>query len=90
MAEALLLKFNYNAAAREALIGTYLISLIECSQHDYTWGAGEDMEAIGGMQQARIPGENLLGAVLMAVRELINDPSEIERTFHRSVRMLQG
>ena len=99
MAEGLLLKFNFNIAAREALVGTYDISLIECSQHDNTWGAGEDMEAIGGKQQARIPGENLLGAVLMAFRELINKKkftntawftsgstqAKAERTFHRSV-----
>ena len=31
------------------------------------------METIGGKQQARISGENLLGAVLMAVRKLINE-----------------
>ena len=76
-----------------------VVSLIERRQHDYTWGAGEDMEAIGAKQQAKIPGENLLGAVLMAVRKLINKEkftntawftsgsiqAEAERIFHRSV-----
>jgi ribA/ribD-fused uncharacterized protein len=65
-----LAKFGQNAGALRQLRGTIGAMLVEANPRDWIWGAGV---AIGDPRvgdPSQWPGENLLGRVLVAVREV--------------------
>ena len=61
MMEAVLLKFSSHRNLQELLLSTKDEELIEETSHDYYWGCGKDGS-----------GKNVLGKILMIVREEIN------------------
>ena len=62
-------KFGQNDAAREVLLSTGELLLVEASPHDRIWGVGlaADDPRLGDLRRWR--GQNLLGRCLMRVRE---------------------
>lgn len=61
MKKAIMAKFSQNESFKQILIGTKNEELVEDSPYDYIWGCGRDGT-----------GQNLLGKVLMEVRETLN------------------
>ncbi len=62
MRRAVLKKFQTHADIREVLLGTGIEELVENSPSDYYWGCGADGS-----------GRNMLGQVLMEVRNTLRD-----------------
>lgn len=60
MKRAVLQKFETNADIREILLATGDELIVENAPHDYYWGCGQDGS-----------GQNKLGEILMAVREIL-------------------
>jgi ribA/ribD-fused uncharacterized protein len=68
-----LAKFGQHPALRAFLLATGQRVLVEASPLDRIWGIGLDREDPAAVDPSRWPGLNLLGFVLMQVRELIED-----------------
>lgn len=62
-------KFRSHPALRDLLLGTGDAVLVEASPLDTIWGIGLAADHPQAMEPASWPGENLLGFVLMDVRE---------------------
>lgn len=71
-------KFRQNPILRDELLATGNSLLCECAGKDVTWGVGINYKKGGWENPANWTGANLLGRVLMTVREQIRD--EIART----------
>jgi ribA/ribD-fused uncharacterized protein len=66
-----LAKFTQNPDAGEALLATGTAILVEASPYDWLWGAGIAADDPRLTRPDRWPGQNLLGFVLMDVRDEI-------------------
>jgi ribA/ribD-fused uncharacterized protein len=69
MYQAVHAKFTQNDPIRHTLIKTNDDVLVEGNSADYIWGAGVDMMDKRLYEPVEWPGENLLGFVLMDLRE---------------------
>lgn len=69
--EGSLHKFRADPALRELLVGTDDAVLVEASPLDRIWGIGLAADHPKAVEPASWPGENLLGFVLMEVREAL-------------------
>jgi len=73
MVEGLFEKFNQNEYLKQALLDTGDTEIVEASPYDRIWGIGwadEDPEA---QDKSKWRGQNLLGIVLMKVRDKIRN-----------------
>ena len=61
MRRAVYAKFSSHAEIREILVGTDDEGIVEDAAHDYYWGCGKDGS-----------GKNMLGQILMEVRDLLS------------------
>lgn len=73
MKNAIRYKFNQNKIIRKKLLLTCDKNLYEASKFDKTWGIGIDCETAKNLDEASYPGQNLLGKVLMEIREEIKN-----------------
>lgn len=71
-------KFRQNEMLMKELLSTGNSLLCECAGQDRVWGVGINYKAGGWEDPSNWKGDNLLGRVLMTVREQIRD--EIART----------
>lgn len=62
-------KFSQNPELKEALIGTGTLALVEASPYDKIWGIGMKESDPDSKDPAKWKGQNLLGEILMQVRE---------------------
>lgn len=62
-------KFVQNEDIRETLLSTGSALLAECSPYDRKWGIGIDINAPDWLEISKWKGKNLLGRILMEVRE---------------------
>jgi ribA/ribD-fused uncharacterized protein len=62
------LKFSQNPEARQRLIDTGSMILVEASPHDVIWGIGIGQDDPRAVNPGQWKGQNLLGLALMAVR----------------------
>lgn len=62
-------KFAQNPDLKEKLLSTKDAILAECAVHDKTWGIGLTKKDPDCQHPDRWPGKNLLGEILMEVRE---------------------
>lgn len=72
MYEANLLKFLQNNDLRQKLMSTKDSLLIECNVKDLIWSCGLDIKDPDVLDESKWLGQNLLGKVLMDVREYLN------------------
>lgn len=73
MVEGLFEKFNQNAKLRDALLSTGDTVMAEASPYDLIWGIGLTEDDPRALDQSKWRGENLLGVVLMRVRDAIRN-----------------
>lgn len=66
-------KFSQNPDIKEFLLSSSNAILVEASPHDKIWGIGLDRETAMKGTVAQWQGENLLGCVLMEVRDWLNN-----------------
>ena len=67
-----LAKFSQNAGLAEKLLNTGNSLLAECAVRDRIWGIGLGMSNPDRFNPAMWKGQNLLGKVLMDVRNILN------------------
>lgn len=67
--DALMAKFRQNDDIREQLLSTGDLHLVEASPYDQIWGIGMDEDDPDATNPEKWDGDNLLGEVLMVVRE---------------------
>ena len=66
-------KFKQNKDILEKLLGTGNELLAECSPHDKKWGIGIDIDDPDRLVMHKWKGQNLLGRILMEVREELRE-----------------
>ena len=66
-------KFSQNPVLKEYLLSTGDSQLAEASAYDKKWGIGQSADNPTALNPDRWTGENLLGRVLMEVRELLRE-----------------
>ncbi len=66
-------KFVQNEDIRKVLLGTGNELLAECSPYDKKWGIGIDIHDPDRLDVSKWKGENLLGRILMEVREELRE-----------------
>ena len=73
MIDANYYKFTQNPDLKSELLQTGDAILVEASPYDRVWGTGLSTQTVKGIYQDMLqwPGQNLLGKVLMNVREII-------------------
>ena len=64
-------KFSQNADLKQLLLNTGDAILAECAVKDLIWGIGLSMKDPNRFDMNKWRGENLLGKVLMKVREIL-------------------
>ena len=69
MLKGLQLKFEQNEHAKQFLQKTGDTTLVEAAQHDDWWGIGYNMHDTKLMENRDRWGKNILGTVLMTVRQ---------------------
>ena len=69
-------KFKQNDDIREQLLSTGDLHLVEASPYDQIWGIGMDEDDPDATNPEKWDGLNLLGEVLMMVREHLRNNSE--------------
>mgnify|MGYP001240509007 CR=1 FL=1 len=72
--EGNLLKFSQNPNLKEYLLGTGQSILVEASPYDTIWGIGMKQDDRGVENPKNWKGQNLLGFVLMEVRDILKEP----------------
>jgi ribA/ribD-fused uncharacterized protein len=73
--EANLAKFSQSFELKEKLLATGNKIIVECSPYDKIWGNGLDITTTLETDISLWPGTNLLGKVLMRVREILRQHS---------------
>lgn len=73
MIEGLFEKFNQNPKLKEALLNTGETVIVEASPVDKIWGIGLAEDHPDATNPDKWPGQNLLGIVLMRVRDKIKE-----------------
>ena len=73
MKQAVLAKFRGNTAIRKKLLGTGDAVLVEASAFDPFWGSGLDIFDEAHAEPEKWRGFNVLGSILMEVREMLRD-----------------
>lgn len=76
MYDALIAKFKQNDDIREQLLSTGDLHLVEASPYDKIWGIGMDENDPNATNPEKWNGDNLLGEVLMIVREKLRKEYE--------------
>lgn len=71
-----LAKFEQNAGLRRRLLDTGDAILAEANPKDFIWGIGLAIEDPAAQDPANWQGQNLLGKVLMQVRQTLASPTE--------------
>jgi ribA/ribD-fused uncharacterized protein len=71
--QALWLKFTQNPYAREALLETREMVIVEANASDRFWGAGRHKYQI--KEERKWPGKNMMGRLLMELRAELRKPS---------------
>jgi len=71
MYQAVRAKFMQNDLIKRTLLNTGDDVLVECSSADTIWGAGIDIQDSRINEPIKWPGENLLGFILMELRDKI-------------------
>ena len=66
-------KFTQNEGIRRILLGTGNELLAECSPYDRKWGIGIDIDDPDRLNASKWKGHNLLGRILMEVREELRE-----------------
>ena len=69
--DAVMAKFSQNADLKQLLLNTGDAILAECAVKDLIWGIGLSMKDSNRFDMNKWRGENLLGKVLMKVRETL-------------------
>jgi hypothetical protein len=69
--EGCLAKFEQNLDIRQLLLSTEDLELVEASPFDVIWGIGMDASHPDATNKAKWKGQNLLGKVLVEVRETL-------------------
>ena len=69
--DAVMAKFSQNADLKQLLLNTGDAILAECAVKDLIWGIGLSMKDPNRFDMNKWRGENLLGKVLMKVREIL-------------------
>lgn len=69
--DAVMAKFSQNADLQQLLLNTGDAILAECAVKDLIWGIGLSMKDPNRFDMNKWRGENLLGKVLMKVREIL-------------------
>lgn len=77
MVEGLFEKFNQNRKLKAKLLATGDTTLAEASKWDCVWGIGLTAEDPLAQDMKNWRGQNLLGNVLMRVRDQLNTPIEL-------------
>lgn len=73
MLKGLQAKFEQNEKLKQELLATGDAILAECAQKDLIWGIGLRMNSKDRFFPERWKGQNLLGKILMTVRENLQD-----------------
>jgi len=73
MVEGLFEKFNQNEYLKQALLDTGDTEIVEASPYDRIWGIGWAEEDPEAQDKSKWRGQNLLGIVLMKVRDKIRN-----------------
>lgn len=73
MVEGLFEKFNQNEYLKQALLDTGDTEIVEASPYDRIWGIGWTEEDPEAQDKSKWRGQNLLGIVLMKVRDKIRN-----------------
>lgn len=81
-------KFSQNDALRDYLLSTGSAILAEASPKDAVWGIGIDAETAENTPQSKWPGKNLLGQVLMKVREKLKSGAGDEKSVSDDKKLL--
>ena len=71
-----LAKFGQNAGLRRRLLDTGDAILAEANPKDFIWGIGLSVDDPAAQDPANWQGQNLLGKVLMQVRQTLASPTE--------------
>jgi ribA/ribD-fused uncharacterized protein len=71
-----LAKFEQNAGLRRRLLDTGDAILAEANPKDFIWGIGLAIDDPTAQDPANWQGQNLLGKVLMQVRQTLASPTE--------------
>jgi len=71
MVEGLFEKFNQNENLKQALLDTGDTEIVEASPYDLIWGIGYTEDRPEAQDKSKWRGQNLLGIVLMKVRDKI-------------------
>lgn len=75
-------KFGQNAKMKKLLLSTKGKDLVEASPRDKLWGIGLDRYDAIRTPEAKWPGKNYLGKVLMLVRECLDTNKMFEGTIY--------
>lgn len=73
MVEGLFEKFNQNERLKQALLDTGDTEMVEASPYDLIWGIGFTEDQPEARDKTKWRGKNLLGIVLMRVRDKIRN-----------------
>lgn len=78
--DAVFAKFTQNERLKALLINTGNKYIAEASPYDSVWGTGLDIETTKQTLSSQWTGQNLLGKILMEVRDDINSLTKVKNT----------
>ena len=70
-------KFKQNTNLKDTLLYTGEKTIVENS-HDRTWGSGIELHSVDSLNKNTWNGSNLLGKILMDIRDDINKENEVD------------
>lgn len=82
----LVAKFMQNKDLKQKLVETGRAQLMECSTNKF-WGTGWKLDSLEWTKSHQYPGKNVLGNLLMEVRELISTPKSSTDIFNDLFQM---
>lgn len=87
MKRGLKAKFRQNPAIRKMLLGTSDAILAECSPTDKKWGIGIDIKDPARLDTSKWEGKNLLGRILMEVRDELRLERVLMLSTHKKLHL---